>query len=91
MSGFANEVRVTAPDGTTLTVPWNKVYHIKTSAVYESHTLAKRITEVKYAVDATGAGDVTLVVAQFNGANNLIEVGHTDHSGVFCCHASNRA
>lgn len=48
------------------------------------------ITNVNYAVAFTGAGDVALAVAQYNGANDLWELGSYNHDRVWSHIASNR-
>lgn len=77
--------------GDVFIVPMYMVYHIRTALPYSKGKLSGRITEIKYAVDQTGSGDVTLSsIVAFNGSNTLYEVGHYGHDGQFCDHLSNR-
>jgi hypothetical protein len=85
----ANILRITATDGTTTTIPDNRIYSLGTSAVLESHCLGKRINSVNYQVDRNTDNNVT-GIAIFNGANALYEYGWYENSGAFITSLSNR-
>lgn len=92
MSLNGDVIRVTAATGEAIVVPMYLVYHIKLHPTELSPTmLSKRITEIKYAIDQTGSGDVLVAnIPKYVPGQNLYEMGHFGHDGVFCTHLDNK-